>query len=225
MMKSIYNKMWTDALENIKKNELDLDPLIDDPNDSRRGITLQAKPDKKILDNFSCFLKEAQKIEPEQYFYRQDEIHITVLSIINCKIGFNLSDIRLPDYIRYIQKGINNIKPFTIKFNGITASPSCILIQGFPENNSLNIVRDNLRAEFVSGDLNNSIDARYRIYTAHCTVIRFKKKLKEKQKFIDLLENYRNYYFGKTCINEMELVHTDWYHKNDIVQVMHKFKL
>ena len=39
MLKSIYDEMWADALEKINRNELDLDPLIDDPNDFRRGIT------------------------------------------------------------------------------------------------------------------------------------------------------------------------------------------
>lgn len=225
MLKSIYDEMWADALEKINRNELDLDPLIDDPNDFRRGITLQAGPEKKTLVDFSRFLTEAQNIEPKQYFYLPDEIHITVLSIINCKTGFNLSEISLPDYIGYIEESIKNIKPFTIEFKGITTSPSCILVQGFPNNNSLDLIRDNLRNKFGAGSLNNSIDARYRIKTAHCTVIRFRKKLKEKQNFIELLKNYRNYYFGKTCINHLELVQTDWYHKNDLVQVLHEFEL
>ena len=222
-MKSIYDKMWTDAFKKIKNNELDPDPLIDNPNDSRRGITLQAKPEREILENFSIFLKEAQNIEPGQYYYLPDEVHITVMSIINCKTGFNLSEINLPDYIECIEKSINNIKPFIVEFIGITASPSCILIQGFPDNDLLEHMRNRLRAEFAKGDIYNSIDARYEIKTAHCTVMRFKKELEDKQKFIGLLENYRNYHFGKSYINELELVYTDWYHKNDKVQTLHKF--
>jgi 2'-5' RNA ligase len=182
MMKSIYDKMWADAFEKIKRNELDLDPLIDTPNDSRLGITLQVKPDNKNIENFNLFLniflKEAQNIELGQYCYLPDEIHITVMSIINCKTGFNLSEISLPDYVGYIEESINNIPPFSIEFKGITASPSCILIQGFPENDSLEQIRNNLRTEFGDGSPYNTIDTRYRIQTAHCTVIRFRQKLK-----------------------------------------------
>jgi 2'-5' RNA ligase len=225
MMKSIYDKMWADAFEKIKRNELDLDPLIDTPNDSRLGITLQAKPDQNILENFNLFLNDAKRIEPGQYYYLPDEFHITVMSVINCKRGFNLSEISLPDYIGYIERSINNIKPFMVEFKGITASPSCILIQGFPENNSLEHLRNNLRTEFGDGSLYNTIDSRYIIQTAHCTVIRFRQKLKEKQNFTGLLENYRNYYFGKTYINNLELVLTDWYHSRDIVRVIHTFNL
>ena len=178
MLQTIYDKMWFESFEKIKRNELEPDPLIDEPNDTRRGITLQAKPDEKILDNFQSFLTEAQNIEPGQYFYLPDEIHITVLSIITCRRGFNLSEISLPDYTGYIEESINNIKPFTIEFIGITASPSCILIQGFPENDSLEQIRNNLRTEFGDGSPYNTIDTRYRIQTAHCTVIRFRQKLK-----------------------------------------------
>ena len=225
MSKTIYDKMWFESFEKIKRNELEPDPLIDEPNDTRRGITLQAKPDERILDNFQSFLTEAQNIEPGQYYYLPDEIHLTVLSIITCRRGFNLSEISLPDYTGYIEESINNIKPFAIEFKGITASPSCILIQGFPENNFLELIRDNLRTKFADGALNNSIDSRYRIQTAHCTVIRFKSKLKEKQKFINLLESYKDYYFGKTSITEFELVQTDWYHKKEKVIVLHRFEL
>jgi 2'-5' RNA ligase len=225
MLKSIYNKMWNDSLEKISRNELELDPFINDPDDKRRGITLQAKPGIEIQDLFNKFLQEAKKIEPDQYFYKQDEMHITILSIINCSKEFNLSRIFLPDYFEQIENSLISAQPFEIEFRGITASPSCILIQGFPGNNSLELIRNRLREEFAAGDIYNSIDARYRIKTAHCTVIRFIKELKDKQKFIRFLEDYRDYYFGKTLITKLELVYTDWYNKNDIVQVLQKFIL
>ncbi len=225
MMKSIYDNMWNNAYRAFENDELEFDPLIDDLNDSRRGITLQAKPGRKLHDNFSKFLEEARSIEPEQYIYKPDEIHITILSIINCSKEFSLPEINLPAYISYIDNSIKNIKPIEIEFRGLTASSSCILIQGFPENNLLELLRNNLRTEFKKGNLYNSIDKRYKINTAHCTVIRFKKEFKARQKFIGFLENYRDYYFGKTSIFELELVNTDWYHKKDIVQVLQKFKL
>ncbi|MGB8319012.1 MAG: hypothetical protein WCE54_12850, partial [Ignavibacteriaceae bacterium] len=170
MLKSLYDKMWGDAFEKIKRNDLEIDKLIDDPNDSRRGITLQARPEKKILNNLNRFLSETRIIEPGQYYYLPGEIHVTVLSIINCHTGFNFSELNLPDYIECIEKSIKNIKPFYIEFKGITASPSCILIQGFPENDSLELIRNILRTEFGNGSLYNSIDIRYRIKTAHSTV-------------------------------------------------------
>ncbi len=224
-MRSIYNNMWNDALEAFEKDRLEFDPNIEDPNDQRRGITLQAKPDKNVLKTFKVFLEEAQIIEPEQYFYKPEEIHVTILSIINCFAEFSLPKINLPGYISCIESSLRNTGPFEIEFRGITASSSCILIQGFPGNNFLEIIRNNLREEFRKGNLNNSIDLRYQIKTAHCTVIRFKSQLRDKKNFITFLKMNRNNYFGKAFINELELVYTDWYHKKDVVQTLHRFKL
>ena len=224
-MKSIYNKMWNDSLEKISRNELELDPFINDPNDLRRGISLHIKPGREILDRFKEFLQEAKRIEPGQYFYRIDEIHITVLSIITCSLGFNLSRISITDYIKQIKNCLIDVHPIEIEFRGITASPSCILIQGFPGNNSLELIRNNLRVQFSKGSLYHSIDERYRIQTAHCTVIRYKNQLRNKKVFIDFLMKYRDVYFGKSLISELELSHTDWYNKKENVHVLHKFKL
>ncbi len=217
--------MWDNALEAFKKDELEFDRFIDDPNDSRRGITLQAKPDKIILNNFNKFIEEIKTIELGQYFYKPDEIHVTALSIINCSSEFNLSKIHVQDYINYIGNSIKNIRPFEIEFKGITASSSCILIQGFPKNNALELMRNNLRNKFKKGNLYNSVDVRYKIKTVHCTLVRFKMELRDKKNFINFLKMNRDKYFGKTWVKELELVYTDWYHKKDVVQVLQKFKL
>jgi 2'-5' RNA ligase len=224
-MKSIYDEMWNNSLEAFREDKFEFDPLIDNPDDLRRGITLQAKPGKDILAAFKKFIDEIRKNEPDQYFYKPGEIHITVMSIINCIPEFSLSKINLHDYIKAIEKCLKNIGDLKIKFSGITASPSCILIQGFQANNSLQMIRNNLRSEIKGANLYNSIDKRYQIKTSHCTVIRFKEELRNKDKFVDFLKDYREYYFGDTSINELELVFTDWYHKQEIVKVLHKFKL
>ncbi|MGB8318325.1 MAG: hypothetical protein WCE54_09390, partial [Ignavibacteriaceae bacterium] len=68
-------------------------------------------------------------------------------------------------------------------------------------------------------------DIRYRIKTAHSTVIRFREELKHSLNFLSLLEKYRDYNFGKTKINQLELVQTDWYHKKEKVLILNKFEL
>lgn len=224
-MKTIYDKMWDDALEKLEKGELEIDPYINYKNDLRRGITLLIKPEKNLLNSFGDFIKNVMVKEPGQYFYKPEEIHVTVLSIINCSVEFKLSRIHLPDYLTAIENSLKNIHPFNIEFKGITASPSCLLFQGFPENNNLEIIRNNLRAEFNRGELFHSIDARYKIKTAHCTAARFMEGLKDKNVFIDLLKENREKYFGNTRVSEIGLVYTDWYHKKENVKELYKFKL
>jgi 2'-5' RNA ligase len=224
-MRLIYNKMWDNALQAFENDELQFDPFTDDSNDLRRGITLLIKPCEGVQNAFGNFIEEVKSIEPQQYFYKFGEVHVTVLSIINCFDGFNLSHISLPEYIKTIENSLKKIKTFKIEFVGLTASPSCILVQGFPENNMLDILRTNLRIEFKRSSLYNSIDKRYKIKTAHCTLIRFKDKLNNKNILLNFLKKNRNKYFGKTSVTELELTYTDWYHKNEIVRALRKFKL
>lgn len=217
--------MWNKALKFFDEDKLELDPYLNQVNDLRRGIGLYARPDKSVLKAFNKFINEAKNIEPDQYFYNTDEIHMTVLTIISCTSEFKLSQISIPEYINQIEDCLSDAEPFKVKFRGITASPSCILIQGFPCNNSLELIRNNLRAHFSKCNLYHSIDKRYQIKTAHCTIIRYKNHLLNKKVFVDFLMKNRDVYFGEFCVSELELVSTDWYNKKENVCFLHKFKL
>src|SRR5690606_2272383 len=126
------------------------------------------------------FLNSIKTIEPSQYYYKNSDIHITVMSIISCYDGFQLENIDISEYIDLISKSLIENPEIEIRFRGITASPSCIMIQGFINNNFLNSIRNNLRNNFKNSNLQQSIDKRYSIETAHTTVMRFQNKLNDK---------------------------------------------
>lgn len=107
---------------------------------------------------------------------------------------------------------------FNIHFKGITASSSCILIQGFPENEQLSTLRNKLRENFKQSGLFVSIDTRYKIFTAHLTVMRFSLPLTNNQKLLELLDKYRDYDFGIYQLNQIELVFNNWYQQRSITQ-------
>jgi 2'-5' RNA ligase len=86
-------------------------------------------------------------------------------------------------------------------------------VQGFPENDQLNQIRNELRKKFRESNLKHSIDQRYSILTAHLTVIRFKQKLDNTNTFINKIDHLKNREFGHSDINELELVANDWYQK------------
>ena len=103
-------------------------------------------------------------------------------------------------------------------FKGITASPSGVMIQGFMNNNELNDIRDRLRKEFKNSNLEQSLDKRYSIQTAHSTIIRFKTELSQKEKFLEILDKNINYDFGTFKVNKFELVYNDWYQREQYVK-------
>ncbi|MNR38408.1 hypothetical protein D3C85_1565090 [compost metagenome] len=87
------------------------------------------------------------------------------------------------------------------------------MIQGFPTDESLNILRDKLRANFQKSALKQSIDSRYPIATAHSTVMRFQEKLDNPEKMIAVVEKFRDHDFGEFTVDKLELVYNDWYQR------------
>lgn len=223
-LKEHYLKLYTEALSKIKADDYEIDRLIDADNDFRFGITLLIRPDEKTKANIQNFLNEVKLVSPHQYYYQNSDIHVTVMSIISCYEGFKLDSVNIEDYIKIIDEALNNRKSFNIHFKGITASPSCILLQGFFDY-TLNDIRDQLRISFKSSTLQQSLDQRYAIQTAHATVIRFRREITNKDAFLNLLERYKDFDFGTFEVKNMELVYNDWYQRAAFVKKLHSFEL
>src|SRR5687768_7812466 len=127
-LKEHYNHLYINSFEKIKNDEYTTDNLINSFSDNRFGITVLIRPSLDVKNKIQDFLNELKKSNPNQYFYPNSDIHITVLSIISCYDGFNLKSISIPEYIKIIQKSIEDINGFEIHFQGITASNSAAMI-------------------------------------------------------------------------------------------------
>lgn len=219
-----YTRLWETTKQKIQETGgYELDPLIDAPDDLRRGITLVIRPSQEVKVRMQSFLQELRALEPEQYYYPASDLHVTVLSIISCYPGFRLEDIVLSDYVARVRQALVGIRPFAIHYQGITASPSCVLAQGFPQDDMLGRLRDQLRTAFKSSGLQQSIDARYTLQTAHSTVLRFRMPLRQPAAFLEKLESLREHDFGLSPITGAELVFNDWYQREQDVQVLARF--
>ena len=221
---SHYNKLYHESKAKIAGGNYEIDELIDSKDDCRFGITLVIRPDESTKANIQHFLDEVKAIDPNQYYYQNSDLHITVMSIISCYVGFELQQINIQDYVKLIEDVLLKHRSFKIQFKGLTASPSCILLQGFLTD-TLNEIRDDLRIGFKNTDLQQSIDKRYAIQTAHSTIIRFKQALKNKDQLLEIVEKYRNFDFGTFEVHEMELVYNDWYQRKKFVKKLHEFHL
>ena len=208
-----YNELYKQSSEAILAGNYKLDSQINDQNDSRFGITLLIRPNETIKANIQLFLNELKAIDSLQYYYPNSDIHITAMSIISCYEGFSLDKVSIPDYVEIIQKSLLDLNEIKIEFRGVTASPSAIMIQGFPTDESLNNLRDKLRENFKKSTLEQSIDSRYAISTAHVTVVRFQEKLQTPEKLIAITEKFRDFDFGTFTVDKIELVYNDWYQR------------
>ncbi len=224
-LKEHYDNLWKQSLEKFNRHAFEFDDLIDSEDDNRYGVTLLARPSDQVKQKIAELLDSIRPVAPGQYYYPQSDLHLTVLSIISCYPGFTLDQIDKSKYKEIVQSAIDPISPFRIRFRGLTASPSCILIQGFPEDNRLQTLRDRLRNKFKQSDLQHSIDKRYKLQTAHITAIRFKEPFADAKAFVKTVANLRNIDFGSCEINQLELVANDWYQQKDKVELIERFAL
>lgn len=220
-----YNQLYRKSSKAILEGNYHLETELNNKSDSRFGLTLLIRPSQEIKANIQLFLNELKAIDSAQYYYPDSDIHITVLSIISCYEGFTLDKIRVEDYIEIVQKSLADLDKIKIKFRGITASPSAIMIQGFPIDESLNILRNKLRENFKKSTLEQSIDSRYSLTTAHSTVMRFQEPLQNPKKLIEIADKFRDYDFGELTIENLELVYNDWYQREENTIHLKNFNL
>lgn len=220
-----YDTLFTNSINEIKTNNCQIDELIDSPNDFRFGLTLIIRLNQDINSSINSFLDELRVLEPYQYYYPPIDRHVTLLSIISCYEGFTPDKININQYVSTMEKALNDKHAFDIEFKGITMSPSCVMVQGFPVGNTLNEIRENLRSVFKNAPLRQSLDQRYLLQTAHSTVLRFKRPLNQKDQFIDILNKYRNYNFGRLTVHTIEFVFNDWYQREKNSKLLHSFFL
>ncbi|TXK26409.1 mutarotase [Pontibacter qinzhouensis] len=220
-----YDALWQSSLQKFRQNKFELDPLLEDQQDQRFGITLLARLLPEVDARVQQFLDALRQVEPAQYYYPASDRHQTLLSIISCYQGFSLRQISVPDYVAVVQESLREVGPFAVELRGITASPSCIMLQGYPTDDSLGLLRNQLRKNFSASGLEQTIDKRYAIITAHSTVVRFVRPLQQPDAFLDKLLLYKDVNFGTSTITEAELVYNDWYQRQKHVKVLHRFRL
>ncbi|WP_215224122.1 mutarotase [Echinicola shivajiensis] len=220
-----YSNIAQPSLEKIKNNQYEIDELIENLDDSRRGLTVLARPNEEVKSKFQYFISKLRLIEPEQYYYPNSDIHTTILSIISCYPDFSINDISTTEYIEVINKSINEIPSFTIQYRGAILSPAGIIIKGYPENNILQELRTRLRQDFKKSHLEQSLDKRYTLQTAHSTIMRFSNPIKQKDKLIQLVNEFNEHDFGSFKVKNIEFVFNDWYQKSKNTQKLADFQL
>ncbi|MBS7254703.1 2'-5' RNA ligase family protein [Flavobacterium branchiicola] len=208
-----YNQLYKTSAEAISTGKYSIDSQITNQSDKRFGITLLIRPNAEIKANIQSLIDELKTTEPNQYYYPDSDIHITVLSIISCSEEFQLNQISPNDYVQLICKSMIQTNEIKIQFKGLTASPSAIMIQGFPTDETLDNLRNKLRENFKNSGLQQSIDSRYTISTAHATIMRFQEPIHDPEKLIAITDKFRNYDFGEFTVENLELVYNDWYQR------------
>ncbi len=226
---NIYNDMWCRFATAVQQDQIKLDPYLTNLNaDTRRGISALSylkHGNQATLKRINEFLQAVKALEPQQYYHPPEELHLTLLSVISCVANFQLADIDPVPYSEIFSAVIKQAEPIEICYQGVTASPDCIVIQGFPVGDGLAQLRDNLRDKLHQARVKVSFDSRYKLVTAHSTAVRFCYPLRSGQRLLKLCQQYRNYPFGTIQLRDFELVFNNWYQNLSETRVLSRCSL
>jgi 2'-5' RNA ligase len=191
----------------------------------RRGLSLALRPCRTVRDAISGFLDQLAAVAPGQYCYRPEEFHVTVLSIIPGSVSWRERFQQLPAYQTLIDGVMKNHRAFSIAFQGVTASRGGVMIQGFPSDDTLARIRNELREAMQRNRFGEQLDVRYKINTAHVTVMRFCNPDLNGKNLLTILQANRSKEFGETRVDKFELILCDWYASASTARILQEYKL
>lgn len=224
-LKKHYRELHQNALRKVQNNGFSFDPELENEQDSRRGLTLLLRPDQAMKNAFRTFIEAVAAVEPGHYFYPASDIHITILPIISCIPALTLEQLDIHKYIDVIEGAMEGIGKIGVRFDGVFASPSCVMVSGYMMDGNLENLRENIRRAFSGVPLQQSLDRRYKLVTAHSTLVRFSQPVKHPDKILSILNTFLDHHFGEAQFSEVEFVFNDWYQRERHVECLKKFKL
>ena len=220
-----YDALWEEHWPNIRRGLIATDPLLaHKASDGRRGLTVIARPAPAVAAGLAGMLGTLAALEPQQYYYPQSDFHLTVLSLFTATDDYAPRLQRLAEYRDAVAAVLAAAPAFSIDTAGITLAAGAVLAQGFPHGPALDMLREGLRAELRSRGLGAGLDQRYRLVTAHSTIIRFAAPLSAPGRFAQALSDFRSAPFGRNHVAALDLVFNDWYMSRDTLQTIDTFQ-
>lgn len=223
LLKKKYDDIWESSKQALLQNNVEVDSNLSDiENDKRKGLSAIITITGDCLDNFSKIKNEIRKIEPEQYYYPQTDIHVTILTLIHTSENFVFDEEKAETFKEILEKTTRNFPKFDIEFKGLTASKGVVMVQGF-FNKTLNEMREAKRDEKKKHEL--EINQRQKGGIGHCTIIRFKQKLRNPMAFVNKIEELRNISLGTFKVKKIHFVLHDWCNSEAKRKVLAEYEL
>jgi 2'-5' RNA ligase len=224
-----YDAILARSIDAIRKNQLDLDLKLDarlaaGP-DTRRGLSVIARPNDALAARLAGVLDRLEAVAPGQYRHPRADLHVTILALFTVCEDYHAELARLPEYRAAVQAALAGLPAFEIEFRGLTSSRGAVLAQGFPLDATLARARARLRAQLRTRALDASLDGRYTLVTAHATLLRFVRPLADAARFADTLAALRTEPLGTLRVDRVELVRNDWTMSSGTLQRIDTFAL
>jgi hypothetical protein len=218
----LYDSIFQTHFKELENNRIKTDHfLVPNTIDNRRGVSLII-PISLDTSAYSDLVKEYCEIEPNQYYYPNTDLHITIFTFLSARDTYKNNNEINRQFMNISENVLGSIHTCSVLLNGITFSTEAGFINGY-DNNVLIGIRDSIREEMNKNGL--KIDERYKSETAHITFTRFVNPLADNKRLVKKILIDKKREIGEIRINKIELVEHDWYNKLINKKVLETFKI
>ncbi len=224
-LRTHYDAMWDRAWPDVSRGDVECDRHLAGGRDPRRGLTLIARPGPALAARFEAVQDALIAADPHQYRQPLSDLQMTVLSLFTVTDDYAPHLARRADYAAAARAALADLPAFDIDFEGITISRGAVLAKGFPRDGTLERLRARLRDALRARGLDGTLDQRYRLVTAHSTVLRFVAPPVEPARLAAVLAEMRDVPLGTMRVDSLQLVINDWYMSSAAVEPVATFML
>jgi 2'-5' RNA ligase len=195
----------------LGKGSVELDGRLLGPEcDGRLGLSLILRPDPLLAPRYAEIVSRFRGIDPDQYYYPFDDLHITVFDLIAAHEGFDRRMIDIEECLALSREAVNGRFPFDIDFKELIFGEAAGMLAGF-DRGELATMRDAIRKTLLLRGLPNM--ERYASVTAHMTFCRFVRPLRKFAEFARLAHALARRPLGNMRVAAADLVINDWYNR------------
>jgi 2'-5' RNA ligase len=220
-----YDAMWDRAWPAVSRGDVECDPHLAGGLDPRRGMTLIARPDAALAARLTDVQHRLADADPRQYRQPRADLHMTVLSLFTVTADYAPQLARRAAYAAAVRAAVRDLPAFDIDFKGITISRGAVLAAGFPRDDTLETLRARLREALRARGLDGMLDQRYRLVTAHSTLLRFVAPPADPTRLAAVLAEVRNEPLGTLRVGSLQLVVNDWFMSSAAVEPIEMYAL
>jgi 2'-5' RNA ligase len=220
-----YDAMWDRAWPAVSRGDVECDPHLAGGLDPRRGMTLVARPDAALAARFACVQDTLADADPRQYRQPRADLHMTVLSLFTVTADYAPHLARRAEYAAAVRAAMAGLPAFDIDFAGITISRGAVLATGYPRDTTLETLRARLREALRARGLDGMLDRRYRLVTAHSTLLRFVAPPANPGRLAAALADLRDVPLGTLRMESLQLVVNDWFMSSAAVNLIASYTL
>ncbi|MBT3534394.1 MAG: hypothetical protein HN478_10980, partial [Rhodospirillaceae bacterium] len=107
----------------------------------------------------------------------------------------------------------------------ISASDQAILVKGYPCDDQLRRLQDDILEEFQAMGFEFGAKRRFRNESAHITFARFARQVPNLPALRQALSDLQDFEFGKMTARELQLFENDWYLRPNSLKEFGRFTL